>query len=275
MQLTFGFSPCPNDTFMFEPIVSGRVDLSGTKFDIHLADVEQLNKAALECRWDVTKLSFNAYTRLYTKYQLLTAGSALGNNCGPLLISREKLTKQDVSRLRIAIPGYHTTAYLLLKYAFPQDLDTVEFVFSDIENAVLDGRADAGLIIHENRFTYQDRGLYKIADLGEIWEQSTGYPIPLGGIAVRRDLPEDVKKLVNTIVSNSIVYAFDHPGSGREFIRKNAQEMNDKVMQAHIDLYVNEYSKNIGTAGRAAVEKLFKTVDPHIKDDTLKTLFVC
>ena len=274
MQLSLGFSPCPNDTFMFEPLVSKRINMQSLEFDIHMEDVERLNRDAAVSRFDITKMSFNAFTGLSDRYQMLTSGSALGNNCGPLLIARKEFPLSGIGNLKIAIPGYNTTAWFLLKYAFPEVKDVKEMLFSDIENAVLKGEADAGLIIHENRFTYASKGLVKLADMGEIWEQSTGYPIPLGGIAVRRDLDDRIKEKINELVHRSIRYAFDHPGTGLPFIRANAQEMDDKVMQAHIDLYVNKYSLDIGDEGRAAVFKLFKTVHPGTTEDVLSGLFV-
>jgi 1,4-dihydroxy-6-naphthoate synthase len=259
---------------MFEPLVSKRINMQSLEFDIHMEDVERLNRDAAVSRFDITKMSFNAFTGLSDRYQMLTSGSALGNNCGPLLIARKEFPLSGIGNLKIAIPGYNTTAWFLLKYAFPEVKDVKEMLFSDIENAVLKGEADAGLIIHENRFTYASKGLVKLADMGEIWEQSTGYPIPLGGIAVRRDLDDRIKEKINELVHRSIRYAFDHPGTGLPFIRANAQEMDDKVMQAHIDLYVNKYSLDIGDEGRAAVFKLFKTVHPGTTEDVLSGLFV-
>ncbi|MBK8350016.1 MAG: 1,4-dihydroxy-6-naphthoate synthase [Saprospiraceae bacterium] len=274
MKLSFAFSPCPNDTFMFEPIVRKRIDLFDLEFDIIMEDVENLNKAALQCIPDITKLSFNAFTKIYDKYQLLNSGSALGNHCGPLLISSKSFKETEIKDLQIAIPGYNTTAFLLLKYAYPEAENFVEMVFSDVEKAILSGQVDAGVIIHENRFTYESKGLRKIMDLGENWETRTGSPIPLGGIAIRRDLPEEIKLKVNTILYNSVQYAFDHPQSGLDFIATHAQEMDKNVMFAHIDLYVNHYSQFLGQDGKNAVESLFKLVHPDNHPSQLKTLFV-
>src|SRR5215212_862812 len=206
MKLSLGFSPCPNDCFMFDAIVNERIDREGLEFSVRLADIEALNHAAFAGEADITKLSFHAYAYCADRYVLLDAGSALGRNCGPLLISRRPIPVEEVGTgaLRIAIPGKYTTANFLLGYAFPRAQDKTELLFSDIEGAVLDGRYDAGLIIHENRFTYQAKGLRKIIDLGEFWESETGAPIPLGGIVIRRSLPDDVKRMVNRLVRRSV-----------------------------------------------------------------------
>jgi 1,4-dihydroxy-6-naphthoate synthase len=260
MRLTLAFSPCPNDCFMFDAVVNRRIDLEGLDFDVRLADVEALNKAAFAGEVDVTKLSYHAYAYCAGNYVLLDAGSALGRNCGPLLISKRPISPEEVASgsLRIAIPGKYTTANFLLGLAFPNARDKTELLFSDIEGAVLDGRSDAGLIIHENRFTYAAKGLTKIVDLGEFWESETGAPIPLGGIVVRRSLPEDVRQAVNRIVRRSVEYAFAHRAASLPFVREHAQEMSEQVMYQHIDLYVNEYSVDLGPEGRRAVELLFE-----------------
>jgi 1,4-dihydroxy-6-naphthoate synthase len=260
MKLTLGFSPCPNDCFMFDAIVHRRIDLEGLEFSIRMADVEALNRAAFGRDTDVTKLSFHAFACCSGDYVLLDAGSALGRNCGPLLISRRAIDVAEVGegRLRVAIPGRYTTANLLLGLAFPAVRNTTELVFSDIEGALLEERFDAGLIIHENRFTYEAKGLRKIIDLGEWWEGETGAPIPLGGIAIRRTLPADVQQKMNRIMRRSVEYAFAHPEASLPLVREHAQEMSDDVMRRHIELYVNEYSVDLGPAGRSAVEVLFE-----------------
>jgi len=260
MKLTLAFSPCPNDCFMFDAIVHRRVDLEGLEFDVRLADVEALNKAAFAGEVDVTKLSYHAYAYCARDYVLLDAGSALGRNCGPLLISKRTISQDDVASgaLRIAIPGKYTTANFLLGLAFPAARNKIELLFSDVEGAVLDGYVDAGLIIHENRFTYAARGLKKIVDLGEFWEGTTGAPIPLGGIVIRRSLPDDVKQIVNRLVRRSVEYAFAHRGASLPYVREHAQEMREDVMYQHIDLYVNDYSIDLGPDGRRAVELLFE-----------------
>jgi 1,4-dihydroxy-6-naphthoate synthase len=259
MTLELAFSPCPNDCFMFDAIVNGRIDREGLDFDVHLADVEALNRAAFAGSAGITKLSYHAYAYCADRYVLLDAGSALGRSCGPLLISKRQIAPAEVAGggLRIAIPGKYTTANFLLGLAFPAARDTTELVFSDIEAAVLDGRVDAGVIIHENRFTYQAKGLRKIIDLGEFWEAETGAPIPLGGIVIDRTLPEDVKHRVNRVIRRSVEYAFAHRDDSLPYVRAHAQEMSDEVMYQHIDLYVNEFSVDLGAEGRRAVETLF------------------
>ena len=244
MTLTLGSSPCPNDCFVFDAIVNRRIDLEGLDFAIHMADVEALNKAAFAGDAAVTKLSYHAYAYCIDRYVLLDAGSALGRNCGPLLISKRVISNEEVAAgaLRIAIPGKFTTANFLLGLAFPRATDKTEVVFSSIESALLHDEFDAGLIIHENRFTYEARGLKKIIDLGEFWEAETGAPIPLGGIVIRRSLPDAVKQAVNRILRRSVEYAFANRSASVPFVREHAQEMSEEVMYKHIDLYVNQYS---------------------------------
>lgn len=258
MRLTLGFSPCPNDCFVFDAIVHRRVDLEGLEFDVVIEDVEALNRRALAGEIDATKLSYHALACCAERYVLLDAGSALGRGCGPLLIARRAIPPEEVAAggVRIAIPGRLTTASFLLSFAFPAAVHRIEMLFSDIEDAVLDGRVDAGVIIHENRFTYEARGLRKIVDLGEHWERTTGAPIPLGGVAVRRSLPVDVQQAINRVVRRSVKHAWTHPGDSRAFVRRHAQEMSEDVMRRHIELYVNEFSIDLGTEGRRAVEIL-------------------
>jgi 1,4-dihydroxy-6-naphthoate synthase len=260
MTLTLGFSPCPNDCFIFDAIVHERVDLEGLSFSIVMEDVEALNRRAFAGAIHVTKLSYHAFAYCARDYALLDAGGALGRGCGPLLISARPIVSDDVARggLRIAIPGQYTTANFLLQFAFPQARNKSALLFSEIEDAVLDGRFDAGLIIHENRFTYQAKGLNKIVDLGEYWERATGAPIPLGGIVVKRSLPSEVQGAVNRIVRRSVEYAFSHPAASRAFVRAHAQEMSEDVMRQHIELYVNDYSVDLGSEGRRAVALLFE-----------------
>jgi 1,4-dihydroxy-6-naphthoate synthase len=205
-------------------------------------------------------LSYHAYAHCVGQYVLLDAGSALGRGCGPLLISKRRISAEEAAtgNLRIAIPGKFTTANFLLGLAFPRAVDKTELVFSDIDEAVLDGRFDAGLIIHENRFTYEAKGLKKIVDLGEFWERETGAPIPLGGIVVNRSVPDAVKRTLNRVLRRSVEYAFANRDASRPFVREHAQEMSEEVMYQHIDLYVNEYSIDLGAEGKRAVELLFE-----------------
>jgi len=254
--ITLGFSPCPNDTFIFDAMVHGKVDTEGLEFCYLLADVEELNQKAFRSELDITKLSFHAFLLLSHKYILLKSGAALGSNTGPLLISKTPLTLVDLVGKQIGIPGKNTTANLLLSLAAPKLTNKVEMLFSDIEQAVSSGEIDAGLIIHESRFTYQQKGLLRVADLGEYWEGKTHSPIPLGGIAARRNLPKDVILRIDRTLKRSVEYAFANPDSSREFVKMNAQEMDEEVMKKHIELYVNKYSIDLGIDGRNAVELL-------------------
>ena len=269
MKLSLAFSPCPNDCFMFDAMVHGRIDCEGLEFVVSLADIEALNHSTFATSAeatvakaggpDVSKLSFHAYAYCADAYVLLDAGSALGRNCGPLLISKRPVDRAEVERgqLSLAIPGTYTTANLLCGLAFPAARHKTEVLFSDIEPALLDGRFDAGVIIHENRFTYEAKGLRKIIDLGEFWEAETGAPIPLGGIVVKRSLPDEVKRVVNRVMRRSVEYAFAHREASLPYVRAHAQEMSEQVMYQHIDLYVNEYSVDLGEQGRRAVQVLF------------------
>ncbi len=259
MKLSLAFSPCPNDCFIFDAIVNKRIDLEGLEFDVKLGDVETLNRDAFAGKMDITKLSYHAYAYCTNDYVLLDAGSALGRNCGPLLISAREISQEEIAsgKLKIAIPGKYTTANFLFGLAFPKAVDKTELVFSEIEAAVLAGKFDAGLIIHENRFTYADRGLKKIIDLGEYWESTTGLPIPLGGIVIKRSLPEEVKQSVDRVLRRSVEFAFADRAASLPYVRAHAQEMSEEVMYKHIDLYVNRFSVDLGSEGRRAVETLF------------------
>jgi 1,4-dihydroxy-6-naphthoate synthase len=259
MTLSLGFSPCPNDCFMFDAIVHERIDLEGLQFRVVMEDVEALNRRAFARAIDVTKLSYHAFAHVVEQFVLLDAGSALGRGCGPLLIAARELPLARVTagQVRVAIPGEFTTANLLMSLAFPQARDKAVMVFSEIEDAVLDGRVDAGVIIHENRFTYAQKGLTKLIDLGEFWESTTGAPIPLGGIVVDRALPVEVCQRMNRVMRRSVEYAFVNPDASRQFVRAHAQEMSEEVMRQHIELYVNAYSVDLGAEGRRAVEVLF------------------
>ncbi len=257
MKLTLGFSPCPNDTFIFDAMVHGRIDTEGLEFDYFLADVEELNHRVFEGRIDIAKMSYHAYAYAASKYLILDSGSALGWKNGPLLISKKDIPDNDIEKTRIAIPGKYTTANLLFSIAWPHALNKTEYVFSDIIDAILNNEVDAGLIIHETRFTYQRKGLKKIADMGEFWEKRTGLPIPLGTIVINRAVPEDIALKVNRIIRRSLEHAYCDSVASYEFVSKNAQEMNSEVMNNHIKLYVNEFTSNLGEEGRNAVLKLF------------------
>ena len=257
MKIKLGFSPCPNDTFMFDALVNKKIDNQGFELETTIADVEQLNKFAFDGGLDVTKISFHVYPYVSGQYQILRAGAALGKNNGPLLIGKSKVPAHKVDGLRIAIPGKYTTANLLMGIAFPNASNKKEYLFSDIEGAVLSGEVDAGLIIHENRFTYQSKGLEKICDLGEYWEQLTRLPIPLGGIAIKRSMQEPTKKRFNAVLAESIRFAFNNPLSSRSFVKQLSQELSDQVVEQHIGLYVNEFSLDLGELGMQSIEKLY------------------
>lgn len=257
MKLSLGFSPCPNDTYIFDALVHHKVDTEGLEFNYFMADVEQLNGDAFNEKPDVTKLSFHAFMHLAGKYLLLDSGAALGFGAGPLVISKNINHFEELSGKIVGIPGIYTTANLLFSLAMKEKVHKKEMLFSDIENAILSGDIDAGVIIHESRFTYQSKGLHKLMDLGEYWEQHTGSPVPLGGIAAHKRLGRDVIAKVERSIRRSIEFANAHKGELNEFIRCNAQEMDDAVMQKHIDLYVNEFSVSLGAEGKKAVVRMF------------------
>jgi 1,4-dihydroxy-6-naphthoate synthase len=268
MKLTLGFSPCPNDTFMFDALVHHKVDTEGLEFELHMTDVEELNQMAFHDKLDFTKVSFHAYLFLARNYILLDSGSALGFGSGPLLIAKRKIEESEIDSMTIAIPGKYTTANLLFSMAYPGCRNKLEMVISGIEQAILDEKVDGGVIIHENRFTYEDKGLIKITDLGEYWEKLTGEPIPLGGIVAKRNLPVSIIDRFSRSLLRSIEYAFENPDLN-EFIRCNAQEMSDEVMLKHIELYVNELSRSLGKRGRDAIKTLFRVAAENGIIDTL------
>ena len=281
-RLTLGFSPCPNDCFMFDALIHGKIDTKHLVIEPVIEDVETLNKMAFKGKLDVTKLSYHAFAYLTDTYQLLTSGSALGFNCGPLLIAKpetaEKIKNNSeiISALKVAIPGKYTTANFLLSIAYPTLTNKTELIFSAIEQAVISGETDLGLIIHENRFTYLQKGLAKITDLGEWWETYSQSAIPLGGIVVQRNLSMENRLLVNDLVRQSTEYAFANRADVMPFVRQHAQEMDEKVMQQHIDLYVNKYSVDLGETGRKAVKLLFdKAFETKIISSLPKDLLVC
>jgi len=256
MKLTIGYSPCPNDCFIFDALIHNKIDTEGLQFEVRLEDVESLNKKALHGYLDITKLSYHAYAYALDHYILLKAGSALGFNCGPLLVHSTKF-KLDLENMKVAIPGKLTTANLLLSIAFPDLKNKKEYVFSEIENAVLSGQVDAGLIIHENRFTYKEKGLEKIMDLGEYWNAMIHAPIPLGGIVIKRDLDTEIQQKVNRLIKKSVEFAFANPESCMDYVKAHAQEMSEEVMKKHIALYVNDFTIDLGEEGINAVKLLF------------------
>jgi 1,4-dihydroxy-6-naphthoate synthase len=257
MKLTLGFSPCPNDTFIFDAMVHGRIDTEGLEFDYFLADVEELNRRAFAGSVDITKMSYHAYAYAAYNYLILDSGSALGRKNGPLLISKRHLNPDELSDKLIAIPGKYTTANLLLSIAWPDALNKREYLFSDIEAALLSEEVDAGLIIHETRFTYAKKGLLKIADMGEYWEKLTNLSVPLGAIVVNRSVPKEIALKVNRILKKSLQYAYKDSVASFEFVAGNAREMDRTVMNNHIKLFVNDFTMDLGEEGHAAIEKLF------------------
>ena len=256
MKLSLAFSPCPNDTFIFDALVNGKIDTEGLEFDVFLEDVQTLNEWALEARHDITKLSFPAFFNSSDNYTLLNAGSALGKGVGPLVISKNEEQTIEFKDATIALPGENTTANFLFSFAYPEVVNKKFMVFSQIEEAVLSGGADYGVIIHENRFTYREKGLYKIRDLGEYWEEKKKLPIPLGGIAARRTLGEQVAARVDRLIRKSLEYSFDHYPTISTYVKQHSQEMSEDVMKQHIDLYVNNYSIELGAEGQYAIRGL-------------------
>jgi 1,4-dihydroxy-6-naphthoate synthase len=259
MNLSLAFSPCPNDTFISDALVNNKIDTCGINFQVHMHDVEELNKKSLTQTFDITKLSFNAYSSCQEKYIILDSGGALGDKCGPLLI-KKPTTILDNNSL-IAIPGKLTTANLLFKMAYPEMNNIKEILFSDIEHSVLSNNVQAGLIIHENRFTYHAKGLVKELDLGEFWARQTSLPLPLGGIMASRSLDKSVQEKVNLLINLSIKYAFENPTSSINYTKLHCQEMDDVVIASHINLYVNKYSLSFGEAGKKAIKALLSYSD--------------
>lgn len=262
MELTVGFSPCPNDTFIFDALVNHKIDTCGLNFDVKLEDVETLNQWAIAGKLDITKLSYGVLPLVLDRYLVLNSGSALGNGVGPLLIQKypqdpvEKVKNQNVEENTIAIPGEHTTAHLLFSLAYPKAGNKVFLRYNEIENFVLEGKG-LGVIIHENRFTYADKGLYKITDLGDYWEKETAHSIPLGGIAIRRSVDVSIARLVDGLIKQSIDYAYlNHYDKLASYVKSHSQEMSEAVMRKHIDLYVNGHSLSLGEAGKKAILKL-------------------
>jgi len=267
-KLSLGFSPCPNDTFIFDALVNGKTDKEGLEFEPVLEDVETLNKWALEGRLDITKLSYGVLPLVLDKYILLNSGSALGRGVGPLLISKEEIGLLSVEENRVAIPGEHTTAHLLFSLAFPNAKQKVFLRYDEIEEFVLAGEG-VGVIIHENRFTYAEKGLKKIIDLGDYWETKTGNAIPLGGIVIRREIAQNIQEKVELLIGQSIEHAYSVYPELSDYIRMHSQEMSEDVMRKHIELYVNAFSTDLGAEGRNAVLKLLNVYQNTFKKETV------
>jgi 1,4-dihydroxy-6-naphthoate synthase len=258
-ELSIGYSPCPNDTFIFYALMHGRIPLQHVRFvDPVLDDVETLNSWALAGKLDVTKISFHALGHVLDTYTMLGAGAALGRGCGPLLVTTAGYEKKDPLDWRIAVPGRYTTAALLLKLFLPDHHQTVQMRFDQIMDAVADGRVDGGVIIHESRFTYQEYGLSCVQDLGRWWETETALPIPLGCIAARSSLALDEIAEIEQAISSSVQWAFRHPDQCSAYIKQYARELDDEVIAGHVGLYVNDFSRQLGDEGQAAVEELLR-----------------
>jgi 1,4-dihydroxy-6-naphthoate synthase len=258
MKLTLGFSPCPNDTFIFDALVNGKLDTGDLSFDAVLEDVQTLNEWAMEGRLDVSKISYGVLPLVLERYAVLASGGALGQGVGPLLVSRQGRQVYHPETMTVAIPGRNTTAHLLFSLAYPHAAHKRFLVFDEIEDAVIDGAVDAGVIIHEGRFTYRARGLKKLQDLGEYWEQRTHSPIPLGGIVVRRELDPALQRRIEALIRQSVDHAFARYPAIDDYVKRHAQEMDEAVMRQHVDLYVNAFSLELGERGRRAVETLLE-----------------
>ena len=261
MKLSLGFSPCPNDTFIFDALVNKKIDTGGIDFEVSLEDVETLNQWALEGRLDITKLSFPAFFLSMETYVLLNAGAALGKGVGPLLISAKNQSYDDnqVLNSSIALPGEHTTANLLFNFAYPGATRKSFMLFSGIEQAVLQGEAELGVIIHENRFTYQQKGLFKVRDLGEYWESKMNVPVPLGAIAIDQGIKRTLALEVENLIRKSISYGFEHYSVIPEYVKTHSAAMDEEIMKKHIELYVNNYSLDLGSEGKKAIRILYDT----------------
>jgi 1,4-dihydroxy-6-naphthoate synthase len=259
-ELSFGYSPCPNDTFAFHALAHGLID---APFRIRpvLLDIEALNRRAHEGAFDLTKLSVGAFAAVGDRYRLLRSGAALGRGVGPLVVARAEMPLEEAVRGRLAIPGRETTAYRLLRLAAPPTGTFVEMRYDRILDAVASGTVDAGLIIHESRFTYAEHGLVRVVDLGDWWEGETGLPVPLAGICARAELDPATCAAAERAIRASVQHAFDHPAASRAYVRAHAQEMSDAVCAAHIALYVNAYSLDLGEEGLRAITRLVEGPD--------------
>ncbi len=256
--LSLAYSTCPNDTFLFYALAFNLIDLNNLSYSITLDDVETLNHKASKQIFDISKLSFAAIGHYQETYGLLRTGAALGRGCGPLLIAKPGYKTKNIDKVKIAVPGIQTTANLLLGLWLGKKADVVPMTFDQIMPAVISGQYDFGVIIHEGRFTYQVQGLECVIDLGKWWEDETSLPIPLGGIAIKRDLPYEIIKQVEKSIGESVIHAFNNKNAGREYINQHAQEMENSVIDQHIDLYVNDFTKSLGNEGEKAVEYLFE-----------------
>ena len=266
MNFTLGFSPCPNDTFIFDALVNKKIDIGDFNFNVRLEDVETLNNLAREEVLDFTKISYGVLPLVIKNYIVMNSGSALGKGVGPLLISKKPVDFTEVEKYAIAIPGENTTAHLLFSLAFPNAKNKVFKRYDEIEKSVLESEKVLGVIIHENRFTYMERGLHKIVDLGNFWEEKTSLPIPLGGIVGRRNIDENILMKVDALIKESMEYAFENYPLITDYVKQHSQEMDPSVMKKHIDLYVNPYSINLGKEGRNAIRKFINIYESTYKN---------
>ena len=256
MNLTFAYSPCPNDTFTFFGLASKRVEATGHAISVCHHDIETLNQSALQGKYELSKLSFHTWLLLGTKYRLLKAGNALGYGCGPVLVSRQPVRPENLSRLRIVLPGEHTTAHLLLRLYCPAAAHRIFTTYDQIFNTILSGQADCGVVIHEGRFLYEQAGLHKVCDLGQWWEQTTQSPIPLGAIAVRSDIPPEMDALLENLIRQSLALARRDPAAAKPYVRKMATEMDETVQDQQIATFVNDFTQDLGTPGLRAIAQL-------------------
>lgn len=264
MKFTIGFSPCPNDTFIFDALVNKKIDAGDIEFDVILEDVQTLNRWAIEGKLDISKISYGVLPLLLAEYKMLHSGGALGKGVGPLLIAASQVDIDaaafNINDYTVAIPGENTTAHMLFSLAFPDAANKTFKVFHEIENFLLStaSQRTLGVIIHENRFTYQQKGLHKLIDLGDYWEKQTGSPIPLGGIAVKKDIPPDIQRSIDNLIKQSIQHAYKNYPVLPEYVKLHSQEMEETVMRQHIDLYVNNFSVDLGETGKKAVNEFLK-----------------
>lgn len=261
MRVKLGFSPCPNDTFMLYALMHAKIDLHGFQFEETILDVEELNEHAVKGTFDMTKLSFRTYYDVCNDYALLHAGAALGHQNGPLLIANAPMSEDELVRATIAIPGDRTTAAFLLHDAYPKVSRTTPMLFSDIESAIASQEVDAGVIIHETRFMYADRGFVLLSDLGEKWEEKTGGPIPLGGFVARHALDERVKVQLADLLEASIRYAMTHYDEVLPYMKHHAQELDNEVIKKHVEMFVNDYSLQLGELGEKAIHTMFASLN--------------
>src|SRR5688572_30801311 len=258
MKLSIGFSPCPNDTFIFDALINHKIDTKGFEFDLRLEDVQTLNQWAMAGELDVSKISYGVLPSVLKEYVVLNSGSALGKGVGPLLIAKNTWNDAEVEESLIAIPGKNTTAHLLFSMAYPRATRKIFLRYDEIENFVLTGKG-LGVIIHENRFTYEAKGLTKLVDLGDFWEKETRVPIPLGGIIMRKSFDRNIQLQVDALIKASIEFAFSNYPNLTDFVKINSQEMSEDVMRKHIDLYVNDFSIDLGAAGKTAIKRLLRS----------------